>query len=132
MSAIVKMHTRSIARVNEANQMSIASHPLIACPQPPPLPDTTPDHERVIERQLGRTGLQVRLIDLASSAALWSIGVLALFLVAALFDHFIGLGTLGRALALLVLVGGSVYYLVTSVVPLLVRAINPAYAARTI
>src|SRR5205085_554713 len=51
---------------------------------------------------------------------------------AALADHFVGLGTLGRVLALVVLVGGSVYFLITSIVPLLVRTINPAYAARTI
>src|SRR5207237_4277348 len=70
--------------------------------------------------------------DLASSIAMWGIGVVALFLVAALVDHFFGLGTPGRVLALAVLIGGSVYFLVINVVPLLVRTINPAYAARTI
>jgi hypothetical protein len=90
------------------------------------------ERERIIRRQLARTGLQVRLVDLASSLAIWVIGVVVLFLLMALVDHFFGLGRVGRCLALAVLLSGSLWYLVMQVGPLLVRAINPAFAARTI
>jgi hypothetical protein len=101
-------------------------------PPPPPVPGESLERERLIRRQLARTSLQVRLVDLASGFAVWIIGVLLLFLFAALVDHLVGLGLVGRYLALSVLVAGSIWYLVLEVGPLLVRAINPAYAARTI
>src|SRR5205814_6946068 len=66
------------------------------------------------------------------SIAVWLIGLLLLFLVAAVVDHLLGLGTFGRCTFLAAVVGFSVWYLVLYVGPLLVRAINPTYAARTI
>src|SRR5688500_15564704 len=101
-------------------------------PPAPPLPTESRERELVIRRQLGRTSLHVRLVDLASGAAVWMIGVLVLFIVAALVDHFIGLGTVGRCVGLALLLGGSLWYLLMQVGPLVVRTINPAYAARTI
>lgn len=101
-------------------------------PPPPPAAVESVERERVIRRQLARTGMQVRLVDLASSVAMWVIGVLLLFLLAALVDHFIGLGSAGRIAASALLVGGSLWYLAMRVAPLVVRTINPAYAARTI
>src|SRR4029078_10687316 len=83
-------------------------------------------------RQLGRTGLHVRLGDLARGMAVWGVGVFLLFLAAALIDHFIGLGSFARCTALALLLGFSLWYLVMQVGPLLIRSINPAYAARTI
>ena len=65
-------------------------------PPPPPVPLESRERERIIRRQLARTGLQVRLVDLASSLAIWVIGVVVLFLLMALFDHFFGLGRVGR------------------------------------
>lgn len=101
-------------------------------PVPPPPPGSA-EHERVIQRQLGRTSLHVRLVDLAFSVAVWIVGVLAVLLVAALVDHWIvGLGTIGRGLVLLGLIAGSVWYFVARMLPLLIRGINPTYAARTI
>src|SRR5207237_8374196 len=67
-----------------------------------------------------------------SGIACWMIGVLLLFLFAALVDHFLGLGLVGRYVAFAVLAAGSLWHLVFQVGPLLVRAINPAFAARTI
>ena len=65
---------------------------------------------------------------------MWIIGVLVCLLVAVIADHWIpgGLGPVGRVLASLVLVGGSVWYIAMRIVPLVIRGINPTYAARTI
>ncbi len=74
----------------------------------------------------------MRLVDLALAMAVWVIGVLVLFIAAAGVDHLVGLGTVGRFVALAMLVSGSLWYLAMHVLPPLVRTINPAYAARTI
>ncbi len=100
-------------------------------PPPPPVAESR-ERERVIQRQLGRTSLYVRLVDLAGRLAFWAVGVLAFFILAALIDHVIGLRIVGRVVALLLLTGGSAWYLVAVIWPLLVRGINPTYAARTI
>lgn len=101
---------------------------------PPPLPQTAEsnERERTVQRELARAGSQMRLVDLGSGLLFWLAGVILLFIAAALFDHVVGLGTLGRFLMLAVLVAGSLWYLLLHVAPLLVRAINPAYAAKTI
>ena len=101
-------------------------------PPPPPVPAGHAEHERIIQRQLRKTTRQVRLIDLASGIAAWAIGVIAFFFSCALVDHWIGLGTTGRLIALALLAGGSLYFLLLRIGPLLVRSINPTYAARTI
>lgn len=90
------------------------------------------DRERLIQRQLARASFYVRLVDLAGGLAVWLIGVLVLFIAAAIFDHWIGLGTVGRFVALALLLGGSFWHVTMHVAPLVVRAINPAYAAKTI
>src|SRR5438045_9547512 len=94
-------------------------------PPAPPVPVESRERERIIQRQLAKTSLQLRLTDLASGIATWFVGVLVLFLVCAVIDHFLGLGSIGRCTALAVLVGSSLWYLVMPVGPLLVRAINP-------
>ena len=89
--------------------------------------------ERFIERQLGKTRLQVRLIDLASGLMTLMTGVLLYLLTWAVVDHWLWpLGFGGRWLAFALLLGGSAYYLLVVVVPLLFRPINPIYAARAI
>jgi hypothetical protein len=100
----------------------------------PPPPPAAAEHERIIQRKLGRTSLHVRLVDLAAALALWIVGVLGFLLVAALIDHWLpgGLGIVGRVIALVAIGGGSLWFLVTHVGPLLVRRINATYAARTI
>src|SRR5437763_16595986 len=101
-------------------------------PPPPPLPAESLQRERLIRRQLGRTSWHVRLVDLASSLAVWAVSVLGLMLAAALFDHTLGLGIAGRLLVFSALLSGTIYYVVVRVAPLLMRSINPTYAARTI
>src|SRR5205809_6558275 len=98
-------------------------------PPPPPVAGESRERERIIHRQLARTGLQLRLIDLASGIATWIIGVLLLFIAAALVDHFIGLGRTARFAAPPEPVGGSLWYLAAPVGPLLLRTINPEHPA---
>jgi hypothetical protein len=101
---------------------------------PPPVA-----HERknvqVIERQLGRARFHVKLIDLLCQAALLAVGALVYLLVAAVADHWLlpgGLGFTGRALAFVGLIALLAWFVVRFLAPLLIRAINPTYAARTI
>ena len=101
-------------------------------PPPPPVPGGHAEHERIIQRQLRKTTRHVRVVDLASGIAAWAIGVIAFFFACALVDHWIGLGTTGRLVALALLLAGSLYFVLLRIGPLLVRSINPTYAARTI
>jgi hypothetical protein len=113
--------------------MATGTAPSTVLPPPPPATDQQREHERIIHRQLDRTRLYVRLVDLTGSLIGLAIGVIGFLLVVALIDHWIvGLGFVGRTVAALVLVGAVVWYLVVQVVPLLIKSINPTYAARTI
>jgi len=101
---------------------------------PPPVA-----HERktaqVIERQLGRARFHVKLVDLLCHAALLAVGALVYLLVAAVADHWLlpgGLGFTGRALAFVGLVLLMGWFIVSFLGPLVLRAINPTYAARAI
>ncbi len=86
-----------------------------------------------IDGQLRRTRRQVRLVDLATSGMALVAGVLGYFLLLAVLDHwFLDLGPAGRWMALLVLIAGVLAYLVLRIGPLVVRQINPLYAARAI
>src|SRR5262245_1485748 len=104
--------------------MATGTVPSTTLPPPPPVAEST-EPERIIHRQPGRTSLHVRLVDLAISFAFWIVGVVAFFIVAALYDHLIGLGLFGRLLALIALAAGSGYYFYAVVWPLLARGINP-------
>jgi hypothetical protein len=94
---------------------------------------TVSQHERFIEQQLNKTRVQVKLVDLFGALMTLAVGVLAFLLAVAIVDSWVfALGFWGRLLVLAALCGGSVYYLSMHLVPLLVRHINPAYAARMI
>src|SRR5437867_1973341 len=74
-------------------------------------------YDRFIDMQLRKTRSQVRTVAIA------------------LVDHWIipgGLGFLGRLLFLAVFLAGAGTYFVRQVAPLLLRRINPVYAAHTI
>ncbi len=91
------------------------------------------EEARLIDRQLNVTRAQVRLVELGGAAVAWIVGVLVFLLAVILVDHWImPLGSIGRALALLLLGGGSVAYFALVIWPLLRRQINPVYAARAI
>jgi hypothetical protein len=88
-----------------------------------------------IDAQLRKTRSHVRSVDIATSLMVLAAGTLAYILLAAVFDHWIvagGLGFWGRTLFLAVYLLAAAAYLGMSVVPLLVRTINPLYAAETI
>ena len=93
------------------------------------------EYEEFIETQLRKTRSQVRSVDIAGHLMTLAAGSLVYFLLAALVDHWLVAGGLGfwSRLTLcgiyLVAVGG---YLAVEVLPLLVRRINPIYAAHTI
>ena len=104
---------------------------------PPPPPRAKTAHpvpsEQFIEQQLDRTRRHLKLVDVAGAAMLLLIGVVAYVLAVVLIDHWIlGLGFWSRLMLLGALLAGSGYYIACVLVPLLLRPINPAYAAWTI
>lgn len=100
-----------------------------------------PENGRVIqyadyvERQLRKTGRQVKGVDLAANVMLLVVGVLAYLLTAVLVDHWLVAGGLGfgaRLALWLIMVAGLTAYLVVRIMPLVVKRINPVYAASVI
>ena len=98
---------------------------------PPPV--SAERGEQFLERQLRRTRRHVKLTDLAAVCVQLLAAVLAFLFVLVVIDHWLfGLGFWGRTLAFAVLVFGVVWYVAVRILPLLVRPINPIYAAWTI
>jgi len=96
---------------------------------------TLVEYEQFIEAQLRKTRGHVRSVDLAGTLMMIAAGTLTYFLIAALIDHWVvprGLGFWGRLLLFLLYLGGLGVYLARNVIPLLLRRINPLYAAQTI
>ncbi len=89
--------------------------------------------EQFIEQQLTKTRFQVRVVDLVSSLMALAAAVLAFTLVLAIVDHWVmPLAWWGRWLACIALLAGVGYYIAVVVVPLMLRPINPVYAAKAI
>ena len=106
-------------------------------PTPPPVAPKRAGKQlsadQFIERQLGRTQTQVKLVDLAAALMVLVAGVLVYFLAFSLVDHWLfDLGFWGRLLSLLLLLVGAGWYVAARVVPLAMYQINPVYAARAI
>ena len=98
---------------------------------PPPMP--ADEYAALIERQLGSARRQVKVTDLLSRSMLLIIGILAFLFGVSLVDHWLfDLGSWGRAAALIALLSGVVTYLLRFILPLVVRSINPVFAARAI
>ncbi|HET6881422.1 MAG TPA: hypothetical protein VFI31_14765, partial [Pirellulales bacterium] len=92
-------------------------------------------YDRYIESQLHRTRRQVKGVDLASSLMLLTVASLVYLMLVALIDHWVvagGLGFAGRALAFGLLAAGVAAFLILRLGPLLLRRVNPVYAAYTI
>lgn len=110
--------------------MSTSTSPPQRRSTPPPsgvLPD------RFIELQLDRTRRDVKLVDLSSAVMVLAAGVVGFLLVAAVIDHWVlPLAPWGRWLFLAALLLGVAWYGATVLAPLVLRRINPIYAARTI
>jgi hypothetical protein len=96
---------------------------------------TLVEYEEFIEAQLRKTRGHVRSVDLAGTLMTLAAGTLAFFFLAGLIDHWVvpgGLGFWGRLALLCAYLAGASVYLARQVLPLLVRRINPLYAAQTI
>lgn len=109
-------------------------------PQPQPARDPrrtgrVVEYQQYIDTQLGRTRRRVKWVDLWTALTTLAVGFVAYLLVAAVVDHWIvpgGLGSVGRWLLLICLLGGIVVHLVMGMLPLVVRRVNPVYAAAAI
>src|ERR1044071_714759 len=78
--------------------------------------------DKLIDLQLGRVRRHIRITDLIAGIMVLFAGVFAFLILVAIIDHWIvGLGFVGRLLALLTLIGGAGWHLVANVVPLLLR-----------
>ncbi len=108
-------------------------------PPRPPGPTSTPRppdrFEGEIDARVRKTRRQVKLVDLASGVLSLAIGTLVYLLAGVVLDHWVvfgGLGFWGRLALFVGLVAGVVHYVVRHLVPLLVRRVNPIYAAQTL
>jgi len=101
----------------------------------PPSGGTLVEYEAYIDAQLRKTRGNVRSVDIVTNVLALLSGVLLYFFFAALIDHWVisgGLGFWGRLILLVGCVGTSLYFFVWRILPLVVRRINPVYAAETI
>ena len=88
-----------------------------------------------IDAKIQSTRRTVKLVDLATSLVGLAAGVLAYLLVAAVAEHWVvpgGFNVAARMVLYAVLISGVGYFSYRRLWPLMVRAINPVYAARTI
>ncbi len=89
--------------------------------------------DRLIQQQLRRAGRYVKWVEAGSQLLTLLIATLIFFLAAALIDHWIiSLGWFGRWVLCLTFIGGCGWFIATRLLPLLVRAVNPAYSAHAI
>ncbi|MEX0677165.1 MAG: hypothetical protein WD063_08830 [Pirellulales bacterium] len=93
------------------------------------------EYEEFIENQLRKTRSHVRGVDVAAGLMILVAGTMGYFFLAALVDHWLiagGLAYWGRFLLWGVYLAAATYWVATEIVPLLVKRINPLYAAETI
>lgn len=84
-----------------------------------------------IDRQLARAAAQIRLFDLLGTLLIWCTAILGSLMLVVVIDAWIyPLGSIGRWLVLLALALGSIAYLGWRLAPLMLKRINPMYAAR--
>ena len=93
------------------------------------------EYDQFIDKQLRHTRAQVRSVDVISGLLVLATCTLAYFFAVALIDHWAIAGGLPgwarlAALGAYLVVAG--WYFLTRVLPLLIRRINPLYAAETI
>jgi hypothetical protein len=93
------------------------------------------EYGQFIDSTLRKTRQQVRNVDVAGVLMVLAAGTLTFFLLTAVLDHWVvtgGLGTVSRWAALLIFIAGSAAYSWRCLLPLLLRRINPVYAAHSI
>lgn len=104
--------------------------------QPPAKPaGKVVGYEQFIEQQIKKTRQHVKWADICGTLMTLAGGTLLYLLAVALMDHWLfreGLGFWGRLFALVALLGGAGTYVAMYLLPLLLKRINPVYAAQTI
>lgn len=86
-----------------------------------------------VNLQLEKTRKQVKTIDFIAGILVLVAFVVGFLVLVALVDAWIWpLSTLGRWICFTILVGGCIAYAVLAIVPLLLKRINPDYAAKMI
>ena len=114
------------------------SSPTAPPESPPPhqVPENPPtESEVLIDRKLRQTRRQLRAVDVADGLIVLAVGALAYLLAAAVIDHWLLIGGIGKAWRLILfvgLVGTSGAFFARRVLPVLVHRINPIFAAHAI
>ena len=93
------------------------------------------EYQTYIDGELKKTRSRVKWVDIGSSLTLLAAGILGFLLFGALVDHWLferGLSFAGRVVLCACLLGGVAYHLLARLLPLLVRKVNPVYAAEAI
>ena len=116
--------------------MASQSPHTIETPEPPDFAGAKfVEYEEFIESQLRKTRSHVRGVDVAAGILVLLAGTLAYFFLAAMIDHWLitgGLGFWGRLILLVGYVAAAGWWTATQILPLLLKRINPLYAAQTI
>ena len=103
--------------------------------KPPARGDKLVGYDEYIDTQIRHTRRMVKSVDIATALVVLATGVLVYLLVVAAAEHWLvpgGFGTLERSLLFAVLAISVGQHLYRRVWPLLVRPINPVFAAQTI
>ena len=89
--------------------------------------------DHYLQTQMRKTGNQVRMIDLFTCSMKLLAGILAgMFLLAIIDGWVFELPVWARWLSLLSILGGTIAFFFLSILPLLIRKINPVYAAKVV
>lgn len=106
---------------------------------PPPANTTAPGAadpvEQFIEQRLAETQKQIQRVELASALLALLVGVLLWLLAAAVVDHWLvfgGLGRFGRVVWWLVMVAAAGIHIWRNVLPPIAKRISPIYVAHSI
>ncbi len=95
--------------------------------------DPSTQLDRYISQQMQKTGAQVRLFDLFTACLTAVSGLFAALFLLAIIDAWVfELGTVGRWLSFIAVIGGTSYYVARHILPLLLRRINPVYSAKVV
>ena len=103
--------------------------------KPPARGDKVVGYDEYIDTQIRQTRRMVKAVDIATALVVLATGVLVFLLVVTAAEHWLvpgGFGTLERSLLFAVLAISVGQHLYRRVWPLLVRPINPVFAAQTI
>jgi collagen type III alpha len=94
---------------------------------------TNEEVRSILHTHIRKTAKFIKFLDLCVHLFAWVAVMFGLWLVACVVDHWlVPLSSIGRWLVWILGVTGTAWWVVTKLVPLLVRRINPAYAAKRI